>query len=140
MYVVIESNLQRSSYIIPPYSTFKFAWDILQIIMILFIGVLVPFNIAFGLGSFPIVLLALVEANFIIDILVSMNCGYQTKGMLIMMRKHIMIRYLKSWFISDFLSAIPVFTLFYLSLGDNIYLTADALITYHTGKVGIRRS
>ena len=39
--------------------------------------------------------------------LLSMNTGYYSNGVLIMNRKAIIIAYLKSWFILDFLSTFP---------------------------------
>lgn len=40
-------------------------------------------------------------------IVINLYTGYYKKGALIMKRRHIMCRYLKTWFVVDFISAIP---------------------------------
>lgn len=39
--------------------------------------------------------------------MVNLYTGYYKKGTLIMKRRHIMCRYLRTWFVLDFISAIP---------------------------------
>jgi hypothetical protein len=40
-------------------------------------------------------------------VVVNLYTGYYKKGALIMKRRHIMCRYLKTWFIIDLISAMP---------------------------------
>jgi len=49
-----------------------------------------------------------------------------------MQRNLIIIRYLKSWFFIDFLTSIPAYSLFYIHMNENVYLTVNDLLTYHT--------
>lgn len=50
-----------------------------------------------------------IEAFFLVDILVGFNTGYYDKGVLIMNRRHIALRYLESTFVFDLISSFPVF-------------------------------
>eukprot|EP00347_Sterkiella_histriomuscorum_P021932 403332268 len=97
--------------------------------MQILIAILVPFNMSFGLQDFPISALILLEIIMIFDIFVIMNCGYYTKGMLIMQRNLIIKRYLRSWFILDFLAAIPAYSIYRQILKENILMSSDQLLT-----------
>jgi hypothetical protein len=48
-----------------------------------------------------------IDIFFIVDVLVNLYTGYYKKGTLIMKRRHIMCRYLKTWFIVDFIASFP---------------------------------
>lgn len=121
---MIEQNLHRSNYILLPHSTFKFSWDIVQLFIIVYIAFIVPFNFSFGLtDEVPPVLDIFAEILLILDIIIQMNCGFQTKGMLIMSRSKIIFNYIQSWFIADFLSALPITIFFYILIGDDIHMT-----------------
>lgn len=55
-------------------------------------------------------------------IVINLYTGYYKKGALIMKRRHIMCRYLKTWFIIDFLSAVP-----YAWFIDEVSMTEEEL-------------
>ena len=48
-----------------------------------------------------------IDTFFIIDVFINLYTGYYKKGSLVMKRRHIMCRYLKTWFIIDLLASIP---------------------------------
>ena len=50
------------------------------------------------------------EIFFAIDIAISLNTGYYSKGVLIMSRREIGWKYVKSQMIIDFLSSIPAYS------------------------------
>lgn len=88
----------------------------------------VPFNFAFGLhDNVPFFVDVCLEIILIIDIFITINCGFYTKGMLIMQRRQIVVRYFKTWLILDILSAIPVYSIFSSSFGENIHEPVDEL-------------
>lgn len=132
IYLEIELNLHKSHYVIFPYSTSKFGWDILQIALILLISIIVPFNLSFGVQTGFIEIFVIIEILVFLDLVINANCGFFEKGMLIMQRKLIIIRYLKSWFLIDFLSSLPAYSLFYIFMGKHIYLPADELLTLYS--------
>lgn len=77
-------------------------------------------------------MMVFVELVMIVDILITLSCGYLTKGMLIMQRSLIIKNYIRTWFIVDILSAIPAYSMFYITMRDNVFITADKLITFHS--------
>lgn len=92
-------------------------------------AILIPYNISFGVyDTIPNFIIFTIDFILLADIFISMNSGYQTKGMLVMQRHKIVLRYLKSWFIPDFLASCPIFLFFYLAIGDDIYEPFDNLI------------
>ena len=55
------------------------------------------------------------DVFFIIDILISFNTGYYKGGMIVMKRRIITNKYLKGWFIIDFIASFPYYFIFLLS-------------------------
>ena len=45
--------------------------------------------------------------EFLIDVVISFNCGFYKKGNLIMNRKTIITNYLLSWFLLDLVASLP---------------------------------
>jgi hypothetical protein len=69
----------------------------------------VPFSLAFNVdpsGGFK-VFTNIMDIFFLLDILISFNCGFYKKGILVMSRKEIILNYLKTWFIFDLLASFP---------------------------------
>jgi uncharacterized membrane protein YesL len=74
---VIEVKLKRSRFIAAPHSSFKFAWDIILILITLYIAIYIPVKISFDLRRYvPVYISIIVEFILIADIIVSMNSGF----------------------------------------------------------------
>ena len=111
---MIEQNLHKSKWVLFPHSKFKLCWDIIQIVTTLYLSISIPLNLSFGLyTSIPIGFEMLIEFIQILDVVISLNSGFHAKGIIVMSRKIIIQEYLKSWFVADFLTAIPIYMFFY---------------------------
>jgi hyperpolarization activated cyclic nucleotide-gated potassium channel 2 len=78
-----------------------------------------------------------IDTFFMIDVCINLYTGYYKKGSLVMKRRHIMCRYLKTWFIIDLLASIP-FTWFISD--DDLYnedgeLMRKEAMAHHTSQL-----
>ena len=128
---LIEQNLYRSKYILLPHSGFKVVWDIIQLLIVLYMSITIPLNYSFGLNQISCSIDIVLEMFLIFDIFVQMNCGFQTKGMFILSRSLIMKNYFTTWFITDVISALPVSTFFYIMISDQIHSDKQIMIDYN---------
>lgn len=107
---------------IEPDSNFKTSWDITGLFLILYQAVVIPYRVAYNTQSEGMFMLFeyTIDIFFMCDVcnnlsssliyfilVVNLYTGYYKKGALIMKRRHIMCRYLKTWFALDLLAAIP---------------------------------
>jgi len=103
-----------------PDSNFKTSWDLTGLFLILYEAIVIPYRVAFNMQSMGLFafLEYFIDVFFITDvckskfplshiIVVNFYTGYYKKGALIMKRRHIMCRYLRTWFIVDFISSFP---------------------------------
>jgi len=110
---------------IPHESMFKVAWDWFVLALVLFTAILIPYEAAF-LGNTKAkprrsvwqkiysgepqeIVNLIVDLMFIIDILINFRTTYVEKKseVVVSSPKKIAIHYLKTWFIVDFVAAIP---------------------------------
>lgn len=119
------NHLKSSTYLIDPEHPLKLVWDQIIGLLILYSIIFVPFRICFqlphydGLEDFD----HTIDAIFLADILLNLNTFYvdQTRNdEIITDRLLIAKRYLKSWFIIDFLSALPFELMIASSLGVSV--------------------
>jgi len=102
-------NLHRSKYIIHPDNIGKTVWDLFGFILILYTSIAVPYSLSFEVtpaGGW-LVWQYVIDIFFILDVFVSFNCGYFSKGILHMKRKDIVYNYLKGWFVLDVFASFP---------------------------------
>jgi hypothetical protein len=89
----------------------KAVWDVMIIGVLIFSSLTIPYRVAFvdsDTTSWKIVN-SIVDGCFFIDILVIFNSAYYNEDYeLIESRKKIAIKYLKSWFMIDLISILPV--------------------------------
>ncbi len=98
-------------YFINPNSKFIACWNVCLLVGVCYISVTVPVAIGFGgePGTFELVLDALTDLFFIIDVVVNFRTGIVLQGS----RKveydfnTIALNYLSSWFLADAVSSIP---------------------------------
>lgn len=103
-----------------PDSNFKTGWDFSGLFLILYEAILIPYRVAFNIpptGWFAMVEV-FIDLFFITDICkpyfvviafkgINMYTGYYKKGFLVMRRRHVMWRYIKTWFLLDLLASFP---------------------------------
>lgn len=108
---------------IPHESMFKVAWDWLVLALVLFTAIYIPYEAAFLVntefeesvwqkiysGEPQEIVNLMVDLMFIIDILINFRTTYVEKKseVVVSSPKKIAIHYLKTWFIVDFIAAIP---------------------------------
>ena len=97
---------------ISPDSHFKLVWDLILLLCITVDLGLLPFSIAFENRLTEYQHSFMVYNNvlfgfFLIDIFINFNMALYLEGTLIKNRKIIAIKYLKGWFIIDFVSTFP---------------------------------
>ena len=92
-----------------PEDSFKVAWDLIGIVLILEELIMIPLLLSFEFDSPPELELAnlLITVFFIMDMVLNLNTGYYSKGTLIMQRKKIIKKYMSFWFYIDFVSSFP---------------------------------
>eukprot|EP01048_Picozoa_sp_COSAG05_P006509 COSAG05_NODE_424_length_9929_cov_25.816378_6_plen_845_part_00 len=96
-----------------PNSRFRTIWDFVQITLLSYISVMVPFRIGFDENAIPweplFVFDCFVDVYFVVDIYVNFNtCVVTKQGDLQIDRKEIAREYISTWFALDFVSCLPV--------------------------------
>jgi hypothetical protein len=85
-------------------------WDLISFFLILGISLYIPFVFAFDIdtsvGGFYTFELFL-DCWFLFEIIMNFFTGYVEKGILIMDRKKIFKKYVKTWFFIDMISSFP---------------------------------
>ncbi|XP_049823691.1 potassium voltage-gated channel subfamily H member 8 isoform X2 [Aethina tumida] len=113
------ATVEKSSLIISHYGMFKSVWDWLILIATFYVAVVVPYYACFldnerAAANVDVV----VEGLFFIDIVINFRTTYvNRKGEVVSNWKAIAKNYLRTWFIVDFLAALP-FDLLYLVYGE----------------------
>jgi CRP-like cAMP-binding protein len=99
--------------VIHPDSKTKYFWDSIVLIVAVYSAIIIPLIIVFDIFNqlFCDITTWLTTAIFVIDIIVNFNTAHSNKGKLIFSRKEIAGRYLRSWFLIDLISAVPMFYL-----------------------------
>ena len=111
------------------YSLTRELWDWLIIMLCIYAAILVPYNITFHLDGF-LVLDIIIDVIFLIDIVMNFRTTHVTEsGKLIVNQKDIALRYLKTWFVIDFISFIPLELYFYYGDGENARLVSKMTVS-----------
>ncbi len=95
-----------------PDSRFRQLWDLLVLAVAIYSAITIPLIIVFNIFSdlFYDISTWVITVVFIGDIVVNFNTAISYKGKLVFSRKEIAAKYFKTWFVIDFISAIPVFS------------------------------
>ena len=97
-----------------PNSRFSLCWDMMQIFLLMSVCFYVPmrmgFDIEVELWTFEFFFDVFTDVYFIIDVFVNFRSAYvdEAKGVLVTDSKLIAKVYLRSWFLIDFFSCLPV--------------------------------
>jgi hypothetical protein len=101
---------KQNRWVLSPRSKFVKNWDLSMVILMIYISMEAPFAVAFlnvALG-FRFVLNRFIDIFFLVDMVMQFFLAYEGEGgELITSGKLMAVRYLRSWFIVDFISIVP---------------------------------
>ncbi|XP_077455445.1 uncharacterized protein LOC144073474 [Stigmatopora argus] len=134
--VALEQERLKSagSWIIHPYSDFRFYWDLLMLVLMMGNLIVLPVGITFfrdeNTASW-IIFNVVSDTLFMVDLVLNFRTGIvkEDSTEILLDPRAIRQKYLKSWFLVDFVSSIPVDYIFLMvdSLDSEVYRTARAL-------------
>uniref|UniRef100_A0A8C7IDC2 Hyperpolarization activated cyclic nucleotide gated potassium channel 1 n=1 Tax=Oncorhynchus kisutch TaxID=8019 RepID=A0A8C7IDC2_ONCKI len=131
-----QERVQTAGYwIIHPYSDFRFYWDLVMLVMMMGNLIIIPVGITFFSEQTTTTWLIFNVASdtiFLVDLVMNFRTGIvnEESSEIILDPKVIKMNYLKSWFVVDFLSSIPVDYIFLIvekGFDSEVYKTARAL-------------
>ncbi|KAG7473446.1 hypothetical protein MATL_G00095960 [Megalops atlanticus] len=122
-------------WIIHPYSDFRFYWDLTMLLLMVGNLIIIPVGITFFKDEHTppwIVFNVVSDTFFLIDLVLNFRTGIvkEDNTEIILDPQQIKIKYLRSWFIVDFVSSIPVDYIFLIvetRINSDFYKTARAL-------------
>ncbi|XP_038646782.1 potassium/sodium hyperpolarization-activated cyclic nucleotide-gated channel 1-like isoform X2 [Scyliorhinus canicula] len=135
----VEKEQQRVKtagyWIIHPYSDFRFYWDLIMLLLMVGNLIIIPVGITFFTESTSTIWIVFNVASdtfFLVDLIVNFRTGIvvEDNAEIILDPNVIKWKYLKSWFIIDFVSSIPVDYIFLIiekGFDSDVYKTARAL-------------
>ncbi|XP_078097403.1 potassium/sodium hyperpolarization-activated cyclic nucleotide-gated channel 1-like [Mustelus asterias] len=135
----VEKEQQRVKtagyWIIHPYSDFRFYWDLIMLMLMVGNLIIIPVGITFFTESTSTIWIVFNVASdtfFLVDLIVNFRTGIvvEDNAEIILDPNVIKWKYLKSWFIIDFISSIPVDYIFLIiekGFDSDVYKTARAL-------------
>ncbi len=116
--------------IISPESNFRLAWDTVVGILVVYYTIIVPVRVAFDSAKptkEETVLDMFFNVIFIIDIVLNFRTAVKLEGVLIQDPVKIRNSYLKSWFLIDFFSTVPVDLIFVVGNEDKVGTEASQI-------------
>ncbi|XP_031434152.1 potassium/sodium hyperpolarization-activated cyclic nucleotide-gated channel 1 [Clupea harengus] len=131
-----QERVQTAGYwIIHPYSDFRFYWDLVMLVMMMGNLIIIPVGITFFSEETSTTWLIFNVASdtiFMVDLVMNFRTGIvnEDSSEIILDPKVIRMNYLKSWFVVDLLSSIPVDYIFLIvekGFDSEVYKTARAL-------------
>ncbi|XP_006001714.1 potassium/sodium hyperpolarization-activated cyclic nucleotide-gated channel 3 [Latimeria chalumnae] len=137
--VEIEQERVKSAgfWIIHPYSDFRFYWDLIMLLLMVGNLIILPVGITFFKDENTppwIVFNVLSDTFFLVDLVLNFRTGIvvEDNTEIILDPHTIKMKYLKSWFLVDFISSIPVDYIFLIvdletQVDSEVYKTARAL-------------
>ncbi|XP_073781729.1 uncharacterized protein [Danio rerio] len=137
--VALEQERLKSagSWIIHPYSDFRFYWDLLMLLLMVGNLIILPVGITFFKDENTpswIIFNVVSDTLFLVDLVLNFRTGIvkEDSTEILLDPRAIRQRYLKSWFLVDFVSSIPVDYIFLMvdleaGLDSEVYRTARAL-------------
>ncbi|XP_067086831.1 potassium/sodium hyperpolarization-activated cyclic nucleotide-gated channel 2 isoform X1 [Osmerus mordax] len=130
-----ERMKSAGNWIIHPYSDFRFYWDFTMLMFMVGNLIIIPVGITFFKDetTTPWIIFNVVsDTFFLMDLLLNFRTGivFEDNTEIILDPGRIKRRYLRSWFLVDFVSSIPVDYIFLMvekGLDSEVYKTARAL-------------
>ncbi|XP_070691331.1 potassium/sodium hyperpolarization-activated cyclic nucleotide-gated channel 2 [Pempheris klunzingeri] len=134
--VALEQERLKSAgaWIIHPYSDFRFYWDLLMLMLMMGNLIILPVGITFFRDENTpswIIFNVVSDTLFMVDLVLNFRTGIikEDSTEILLDPRAIRQKYLKTWFLVDFVSSIPVDYIFLMvdSLDSEVYRTARAL-------------
>ncbi|XP_062858654.1 potassium/sodium hyperpolarization-activated cyclic nucleotide-gated channel 3 [Trichomycterus rosablanca] len=130
-----ERVKSAGSWIIHPYSDFRFYWDLIMLLLMVGNLIIIPVGITFFKDEHTpawIVFNVVSDTFFLVDLVLNFRTGIvkEDSTEIILDAQQIKVRYLRSWFTVDFISSIPVDYIFLIvetRIDSDFYKTARAL-------------
>uniref|UniRef100_A0A3P8YJR1 Cyclic nucleotide-binding domain-containing protein n=1 Tax=Esox lucius TaxID=8010 RepID=A0A3P8YJR1_ESOLU len=122
-------------WIIHPYSDFRFYWDLTMLLLMVGNLIIIPVGITFFKDEHTppwIIFNVISDTFFLMDLVLNFRTGIvkEDNTEIILDPQQIKLKYLKSWFVVDFISSIPVDYIFLIvetRIDSDFYKTARAL-------------
>jgi hypothetical protein len=118
-------------YAVSPQEPWRLRWDSLILMLVIYSSIMVPYDAAFMPDKPKSTLNTLVDITFYADILLSFWTGYDLGYELVLDKEKIIVNYLSTWFIVDFVATVEwsaVVSTFDEDLGASIGVKLLALI------------
>ncbi|KAM9495769.1 potassium/sodium hyperpolarization-activated cyclic nucleotide-gated channel 4 [Clarias gariepinus] len=130
-----ERVKSAGSWIIHPYSDFRFYWDLIMLLLMVGNLIIIPVGITFFKDEHTpawIVFNVVSDTFFLVDLVLNFRTGIvkEDSTEIILDPQQIKVKYLRSWFAVDFISSIPVDYIFLIvetRIDSDFYKTARAL-------------
>jgi hypothetical protein len=100
------------SKLIAPESSFKEVWDVIIVVLTVYISIELPLRIAYNYRQINIFFDIFITFLLFIDIVITFNTKIYAKGVLIDNPKRIAKNYVHTLFLFDFLAAVPFFLIY----------------------------
>jgi CRP-like cAMP-binding protein len=119
-----KTSIFHENYIINPSGTYRMAWDAFVGSLVFYTSLIVPVEIAFAGDAFDQTgaIGYLIDGFFFIDIILNFRTAIRSsvdENAIIIAPQAIAERYLRSWFVVDFISAIPFDAILSRIVGEN---------------------
>ena len=104
-----KNERHMGSCLIMPGSRFRMCWDMISIVLLLYISIMTPFYVAY-LDQIPATITnleTLISVLFVADIILNFFTPYLSHNILVFSHKQIAINYLRTWFMLDIIASIP---------------------------------
>eukprot|EP01052_Picozoa_sp_SAG31_P001659 SAG31_NODE_56_length_29726_cov_41.443312_9_plen_999_part_00 len=117
--LAIAEEFMDKNHMIDPQGNFRKNWDLVQMVLLIYLALAVPYRIFFGQDTEPweffFILDLAVDVYFIVDIYMSFKTAYITDDGDMQYSPGMVARnYLNTWFLIDFLGCVPVNYIGYL--------------------------
>jgi hyperpolarization activated cyclic nucleotide-gated potassium channel 2 len=121
----------EKKYVFRPESLLRFLWEIFMLILVLYLGVSLPYILAFQENDpMPVFNEYIITTLYFVDIGINFNTAVYIRGILRLNHKLIIREYLKFWFWIDLVSALPIDMIIELSSSNVNYLKTVRLIKF----------
>eukprot|EP00644_Phytophthora_capsici_P013625 jgi/Phyca11/117293/e_gw1.33.181.1 len=108
--IVQTEKVKYSRWFIQPRATWKVRWDLWIGFIIAYSVILIPYRIGFGieLSNWEQVMNYCFDSSFGVDVILNFFTGYYDEDVLVYEMRRIRHRYLRSWFLFDVASTVPL--------------------------------
>lgn len=110
---IMRKVLKTHSRCLLPHSRWVERWDLVMIFLLIFVSVVTPFEVGFVTGGMHMLFYVncVIDLFFVADMLMQFYLAFEEEGQaavrLVTDLRRIRMRYLRGWFIIDFISIIP---------------------------------